>query len=286
MRQEFGPGTAVAVLPGQRPTELSHQAGGVGEELTQHRGAVRPVEGEVETHVHAPVAEVPERCRGHAVGVDELVEPGQVGAELVGWDGGVLPTRPRGRVGRRPAGQAGAVLSDAPQPCLRGRVRDHGRRICDVRVRERLSARVDVLGVVAGEFDEQPRIPGRQRRNRVRTAAGTQHVEETRVQALARCRPVPDHCRRGLAGGDDVGEPEHHDRADGGVDDELDRRLGDDCQRAFGPDECLGEVEPLGEQMLRGVARHLAAEPVHLGPRRGQVPTHDGADVLDHVVGA
>ena len=89
----------------------------------------------------------------------------------------------------------------------------------------------------------------------------------------------------GLSGRDDVVEAEDDDDADRCVDDQFDVRLGDDPQGPLRAHECLGEVEPLGQQVVRRVARDLPAEPVELGAPRRQVPVHHRADPGKHVVG-
>ena len=140
--------------------------------------------------------------------------------------------------------------------------------------------------VVAGELDEQPGASARAAAGSRRARAGRAARRCSREsQALAGRRPVRHDGRGGLAGRDDVGEAEDDDDPDRGVDDQLDGRLGDDRQGALGADEGLGEVEPLGQQVVRRVARDLPAEPVELGARRREVPGHHRADPGEHVVG-
>ena len=79
--------------------------------LPRPRGVL---ELEVDPHVHAAVAEV---AVGNAVQralLEERVEVAQVGAELGGRHGGVLPAGLRGSA-QRTGRQAGAVLADPPQ---------------------------------------------------------------------------------------------------------------------------------------------------------------------------
>ena len=285
MRQQLRAGPTVAVLAGQRSAESAYEPGRFGEELAHDLRAVGLVQRQVEPHVHAPVAEVTEGCGGHAVGADELVEGCEVLAEASGRHGRVLPSRP-GRLARRgPPGEAGAVLADAPEARLHERVLDDDGVVRESLRHQASGACGDLAELVAGELDEQPGTSAREWRDRVGSAAGAEHVDEPGVQAFAGRRPVRHDGGGGLAGRDDVGETEDDDDADRCVDDQLDARLRDDPQGPLGAHECLGEVEPLGQQVVRRVARDLPAEPVELGAPRRQVPGHHRADPGEHVVG-
>ena len=104
---------------------------------------------------------------------------------------------------------------------------------------------------------------------------GPDEVDDAPVQSLHRGRPV-----RQQAGGR-VGGVRHRGVAEGdqhlvrGVGDQPDRRPGDHRQRALGPGQELGHVEPtLGQQVLEAVARHLPGKGAELGPDRSQPRLH------------
>ncbi len=61
MREQLAAGASVAVLTGERATELSDELRRLGEELAQDGRAVRAVEWEVQPHVQAALTEVTER---------------------------------------------------------------------------------------------------------------------------------------------------------------------------------------------------------------------------------
>ena len=116
-RQQLGAGPAVAVLAGQRAAVVAQLERAGGEEVAEdlRRADLARLEGEVDPHVHAAVAEV---AVGHAVEVvllEQLVEVAQPGAQPVRRDRGVLPAGVRrassgcARPGRRrPRGSARA----------------------------------------------------------------------------------------------------------------------------------------------------------------------------------
>src|SRR5580658_9678491 len=103
--------------------------------------------------MHASVAEVSvdqpvETVLGH-----ESLELAQVGGEMVGWDGGVLPAGPGGVAGRGAATQTGAVFADTPQK--RGGRSGDDERVEAIGVGDEPSCGIDGVGFgVAGGFDE------------------------------------------------------------------------------------------------------------------------------------
>ncbi len=261
--QQFAPGAAVAVLPRHRPAVFGDEFACFEEEFAEQSGNL---ERDVETDVDASVGEVPVGIAGDVVSGEQFLEVAQPVADAVGGDGGVLPSRVCGQPLRTSRGQAGPLLPDTPQsggPRLILDVKDVGRG-CGLRECPRPVAHL--VGVVAGQLDEQPRRTRREGRHRLRSAPVPDDVDDPRVEPLARGGPETEQSVRGVPGGDDVGIAEHDHRAYGGVGDQLHRRLGRDPERALAADEQFPDVESvLRQQMLEGVARHLPAEATEFG---------------------
>ena len=79
-----------------------------------------------------------------------------------------------------------------------------------------------------------------------------------------------------------VGVPEDGERAGGCVLDQAHRRLEHHREGALGADQEAVETTPaLGQQVLEGVARHLAAEAPELGADRAEVLVDQGVQGLD-----
>ena len=114
MRQQLAARPAVAVLAGQRAAVATDQRRGRRRRIGE-RASAPSCEREVDAHVHAAVAEVPVDQPVEAVLAHQRVELAQVGRQVLGRDGGVLPARPGRRAGGRAAAEPGAVLADAPQ---------------------------------------------------------------------------------------------------------------------------------------------------------------------------
>ena len=98
--------------------------------------------------------------------------------------------------------------------------------------------------VVAGELDEQPgaarAAAAARRRRRGRARRSTQPG----VEALARRRAVRDHGGHGLAGGDDVGEAEHHHARTGASTTSRTVASSDHAEGALGADQGAVERRP------------------------------------------
>ena len=100
--QQFGPGAAVPVLPGDRPAVAGDELRGRDHEIAHHLTAVRVLEREVHAHVQAAVTEVPIGNAPQPVLLEQLHEVMKIIAEVVHRNRRVLPPR----VGVPPIGGA------------------------------------------------------------------------------------------------------------------------------------------------------------------------------------
>ena len=242
---------------------------------TNSRNLPRPggvLELEVDPHVHAAVAEV---AVGNAVQralLEQRVEVAQVGAELGGRHGGVLPAGLR-RAAQRTGRQAGAVLADPPQRELLRDVGDdpvrYAGRAGDLRAQ---GTRPPPRSQPVTSANSQPPPSGSSGRRC--TMSG-----DPLVEALAGDQRV---LQQGGYGVRRVGHrrvAEHGQRAERSVLDQAHGRVEDDAQGALGADE--EPVEPaavLREQVLEGVAGDLAAEATELGADGLEVLVDEGVE--------
>ena len=158
-RQQLGPGPPVAVLPRHRPAVGGDQRGRLLDERPVDRLPAGPVEGEVDAHVQAAVAEMAVGDAVEAVAGQQGLELAQVGAEALGRDGRVLPAGPGRRPGRAAAAEPGPVLADAPdggrlRPGRAGPVRPARRR--PAAAVSRAAAASASAGVAPGQLGQQP----------------------------------------------------------------------------------------------------------------------------------
>ncbi len=231
------------------------------------RGVAQP---EVDTHVHAAVAEVPVGDSVEPVVDEERVEGAEVLAEPVGRHGGVLPAGVRRGV-EAPGGEAGAVLPDPPQRRLLGRVGDDPGVRGAARVGDHRACARDRLGLgVAGELGEEPGRAPRQVGGRA--AAGADHLHDALVEPLAGHQRVVEQTRHVVGRVEDGGVAEHGEhpvlrvahQPHGGTEHHGERALAADQE----------PVEPaavLGQQLLERITGDLAREPAELRADRAEV---------------
>ena len=110
--EEFGAGLAIAVLSGERAAVADDEVGGLGDEGAVFGEALGGAEVEVELAMEAALAEVAEEDDEVAEAVGEGVELAEVGAELLGVDGGVFPATPGGLLLAGDLGGAEGELAD------------------------------------------------------------------------------------------------------------------------------------------------------------------------------
>src|SRR5690606_39646803 len=89
-----------------------HEGRGILHEGAQRLAVV--LEGNVEAHVDAAVAKVPERLTTHAMALHEVIEVAQVGAQVLRGNRRVLPAGPALLIHVAAAGKARAVRADGP----------------------------------------------------------------------------------------------------------------------------------------------------------------------------
>ena len=112
--EEDSAGLAVAVFAGEGASVGEGDVGGSLDELAELEDAGAGFEVEVEAHVDAALAEVAVHGAEVAVLLHEGVELAEVGAELRGVDGGVLPALPAGSYVGDEGGGSEAGLADGP----------------------------------------------------------------------------------------------------------------------------------------------------------------------------
>src|SRR5699024_4249515 len=93
--EQFRAGLAITVFAGQRTTVPDHDFSGFFHARPVFTATVFGGELEVDTHVQAAVTEVPVDHPEASVPLHEGAEVTQVVTEVLGWDGCVLPPRPR-----------------------------------------------------------------------------------------------------------------------------------------------------------------------------------------------
>jgi hypothetical protein len=173
---------------------------------------------------------------------------------------------------RATPGQPRTVLPDPPQPRRLRRIGHHP-GIQRTRRRDHVGPPSGQLTeVVAAQLQEQPTLPARQLGYRPGTSPGHQRLHDPRVQSLQRNGFERKQGRDGVSGDGHVRVAERDQHGSGRRLDQPDGCPEHDPAGALGTDQHLRHVEPaLGQQMLQGVAGHLAGEPAELGP--------DGAEV-------
>ncbi len=285
-RQQRRAGPAVAVLAGEGSAVARERGRAGGEEVAEGPPAV--VEGEVDAHVHAAVAEV---AVGHAVEPvldQQRVEVPQPGAEVLGRHGGVLPPRVR-RAGQAAGGQPGPVLADPPQ---RGGLAGIGDQAVADRSGRVAQTRDQVGGALAGDLREEPAGAGRQVGDPA--GPGADQVDDAGVEALAgdhpggvaggdaraALGPGGQQRRHGVGGLGHGGIAEHQQQPLGVVDDQGDRGLADQGERPLrAGDQPVQPAPVLGQQLLERVAADLAGEPSEGASEVGQLGVGDRGEV-------
>ncbi len=275
-RQQRRAGPAVAVLAGQAAAVRRGEVRGRLDEGPEGGRSPAPVEGEVDAHVHAAVAEV---AVGHPVEPrvpQQRVEPAQVGAQPVRGDRGVLPAGVRGPL-QAARGKARAVLADPPQRGRLGRPR-HQPYVDRAGVaRHPVGRRTGLLDRRTGHLGEQPAGAAGQVRHR--PPPGPDHVDDPGVEPLAGDQRVVQQRRHGIRGLEHVRVAEHRQRPGGCVLDEPDGGAGDDAEGALAADqEPVEAAAALRQQVLQGVAGDLAGEPAEAGADGGQVVGDQGVE--------
>ena len=222
--------------------------------------------------MHAAVAEV---AVGNAVQralLQERVEVAQVGAQLGGRYGGVLPAG-LGGPGQRTGRQAGTVLADPPQCELLGDVGDDAVRHTGG-AGDLGGAGLRLLRGGSGDLGEQPAPTGGE------LGTALHHVGDPLVEALAGDQGVLQEGGYGVRRVGHRRVAEHRQRPEGSVLDEAHGRVEDDAQGALGADEEPVEAAAvLGEQVLEGVPGDLAAEATELGADEFEVLVDEGVSM-------
>ena len=251
------------------------QVGGFGDEGPVALSVVG--KREIDTGMHASVAEVSVDQAVEAVLGHESLELAQVGGKMVGWDGGVLPAGPGGVAGRGAATQTGAVFADTPHK-PGGRSGDD-ERVEAMGVGDEPPGGVEGVGFgVTGGLDEQPAATLGQLGHCGVATATTQHLDQAGVHAFQGDRVVREQAAGVLGRGDHVGVAEdgQRDRTWGAH--EVDGGGGDHAQRALGAGQEAGQVgAAFREQVLEGISGDLATETAelsadHLEPARDDAP--------------
>ena len=265
LREQLGAAVALAVLAGERAAVGDDEVCALLHERPERLHAGGGLQVEVHAGVHAPLAEVAVVDAPVAVVVEDLLEVAQVGAELVGVDGGVLPVALGVHV---PGGAAVAdrALADLPDADLVELVDDHPG--IDLRpVPEQLERApglvLDLVSIVAAEFDVQPRAPfGEERALGREPSLGDHVLDQLVVEPLEpdRLGSLEDH--RDVVGGlEHIGIAEQQRAALLRARDQADRRVEDVRAGALGADERARDVEAvLGEQLVEVVAGHAAGD--------------------------
>src|ERR1022692_2380798 len=115
--QQLGPRLAVAVFTGKRSAIADDQIGSLFHELAEVGDAWLGLQIEVHAHGYAGVSEVPIESAPVAIGLHHLLQIAKIVAELVGSDGGILPTLPARPLTRHVGGGSQGRFPDFPD-CL------------------------------------------------------------------------------------------------------------------------------------------------------------------------
>ncbi len=280
-RQQLRTGPAVAVLARHRPTVGGGQVGGRLDEPPVGGRAARLADREVDPAVHAALAEVPVGQAVQPVPGEQRLEVPQVGAEPCRRDGGVLPPGMRRTLQCHP-GIAGGV-GPQPPPGRRGRRIGHHRSERGRKRRQLAGLRGNEPRVVPGQFDEQPPPARRQQwcradSRRPRPRPPQHRIDDAGIQPLAGAGGEAQHLRHGVRGVRQRVEAECHQDGVRRITREPDGRPPHHRERALGADQEAGHVEALlGQQVLQGIARHLAPEAAELGADHAEVGGHQVA---------
>ncbi len=258
--EQLAPRLAVAVLAGERPPVGHRQVGGLLHEPAVPHPAVGGLEVEVDPEVETALAEVTVHTAVVAVPVHDRPEVGEVVAESLGGDGGVLPSRPHLAPLVHTGGGADPRLPDRPDPPDVVRLaEDPGRRLIRRprdRRREALSAVTGFELRLAGKLDEEvPPTAGKLGGGRP-GAPGQRCFDALETDGLEL-----EHLGNPVGRLDDVAVAEDGEGVRGRGVDQGDPRPEDQSAGALGADEGPGDVgTALGKQFVEVVARHAAGE--------------------------
>ena len=196
-----------------------------------------PVEGEVDAHVQAAVAEVAVGDAAEPVVGEQGLEVAQVDAQPFGRDGRVLPAGPGRRPGRAAAAEPGPVLADAPDGGRLGRGAQDpgGQRIAGHGGGEPGRGRLGLGLGRAGQLHQQPAAaPGEVGH---RPPPAPDHLDDAGVDPLKSHRPVRQDDADGVGRGSHVRVAEHDQRGRRRRPDEPERGLQDHGQGALAADQ-------------------------------------------------
>ena len=141
----------------------------------------------------------------------------------------------------------------------------------------RTARAAELVGVVADELDDQPALPARQVGDD-RGGDVAHPLDDAGVQPLAGGGPVRQDARCRVGGVGHRGVAEHDEAPLEGSAHQPHGGAQDEGERALAADQRPGHVEAaLGQQVLEGVAGHLAPEPAELGADRAEVGVDDAA---------
>ncbi len=162
------------MLAGQAAAVLDDHPRGGAQEVVHHPSSGVGALIERDAHVHAAGTEVSVHHAGQIVFGQKHVEVREIGGQVLGCDGGVLPATP----GLDSAGQAGrqarAILAHSPERCSIGRVGDDAAFLDAAEQTERLEQTGGLVlhlgGIGSVEVDVEPGVSRRQTADGVRSA--------------------------------------------------------------------------------------------------------------------
>ena len=166
--EKFGAGLAVSVFAGERAAVADDEVGGLFHELAEFAHAFGGFEIVIHARVDAGVAEVSVERAVVVVGVHQLAQIAQIGAEFFGSDGGIFEAFPAwGSPGTCEVAPRLDSRTSQMRRAWRGSV--NRRMVGGVAARSRAAIRCCACdfgfgGGVGAEFDQQPAAAFRQQR--------------------------------------------------------------------------------------------------------------------------
>ena len=262
--EERAAGLAVAMLAGERAAVGENDVGGAFDEEAKFADARFGFEVEVDARVDAALAEVAVERAAVAKLLHESGELAEVGTELRGRNGGVLPTFPS--VGLAGDEDHGAECRFADEPDAGGfggriKATHSGRRFEFCRGSEeviRFSLGFFVgLGAELGE--EEAAAFGEQAHVVDSKALAAHEVEKHGVDAFEADRAVFDDFGNGIGGEECVRESKHDETATGRRVHQVESRAKDGDECAFAADQGARDVEVVfREKLIEVVSRDAA----------------------------
>ena len=186
----------------------------------------------------------------------QITKIGEIGREVLRCDSRILPTGPRfgegGGSAAQPCRQTRPVFAHAPQRFALCRIGYNPAVLqpaaLDQPCEEILRLSLDLGHVLAVEVDVQPGVAGRQSANRIRPTAKLHRLDDLLVDTFHRGGRELQNGHHVLGGLDDVLVTEAEQQCRRRYRNQGDGNRHHDGTRAFTPDECARDVEPVLRQ--------------------------------------